>query len=343
MTFGGGFGGGRGPTGPSGSGGTGPAGPTGAAGATGAANINATTNKILKATSSTAGGNSALTDDGSTITSTLPHTISLANLQATDVVGQVLANPTASTNVVTVQRSPISKLSGSAWTGSSTPMLGQWRLIPRTSGHLRFVLEYDYGGGLGEGASYETSEPNIGRSCWLSYTLCSSGGGFVFQDESGLSRYARGGNGALEVYSAHSGDPLMVLSEDGIRIAPRVSDGGPFVGFESGSAALNNTTAVLAASYTPADGATLVVEATFTVKSGTDRATIVRRRSFQVDAGTVAVTGATQTVGTDNVAVALTGLVPTLDTDGTDVQAKLAGLLAVTGTVGCSLRVVNFT
>lgn len=114
-----GSGGATGPTGPTGAdGAAGATGATGPTGPTGAANITGTTNTLVKFTAASTGGDSGITDDGTTVATTRALTVQKDALTTTQTPGVTLQNETPATNPAQEQYSPVFVLTGRSWTGA---------------------------------------------------------------------------------------------------------------------------------------------------------------------------------------------------------------------------------
>lgn len=270
---------------------------------------------------------------GATTTFAGPLKAQKASIGTSTANGLVLENPTAATALATVQQGPAGEVSGAAWvSGVSQTMKTRWVLKPRTSGHVDYVLEYDRGFGYTEAFQYTTSEPNIFAEALLAYRFVSSSGGYLFQDVSGLYRYARAG-GALEVYSANTGDPLWIGGEHAVKMIPRSSDGGPYQLEESGTAdTTNNTQRTIATVDLPAN-CVVDVEAVFLPKSGSDGGKLVRRVTITVNSG-VATLGTERTPVPDDTPGALAGIAGTIDFSGGQARARFTGIAATNISTG---------
>jgi hypothetical protein len=137
---------------------TGPAGPTGAVGATGATgpagpagvgNINGTTNNIMKFTGATAGGNSQLTDDGTSVGVNVGALSSSIKLQVNSATGTNAFKTTLVTSPPTTVITPASIY------GESTTAMGVLG-VSNTQNGVYGLSASNFGGtvGVNSGAGY---------------------------------------------------------------------------------------------------------------------------------------------------------------------------------------------
>jgi hypothetical protein len=122
---------------------TGPTGPTGATGPTGpagSANISGTTNRVVKFTGTTTGGDSGISDDGTTISTTEALTIQKDAITTTQVEAVTLQNETATTSGVQEQYSPMAKLRGRSWTGAADEIEEFAAQLQGLDGRVRVAL-----------------------------------------------------------------------------------------------------------------------------------------------------------------------------------------------------------
>lgn len=204
-----------GPTGPQGdAGATGAIGPTGPAGS---ANISGTTNKVIRFTGTTTGGDSAITDDGTNVTSTRPVTAQVDNVTTTDTVGLAVRNTTAATASVTVQRSPQSVTEAHAWISSAdTKFLVRTVLVPTTSNTYqhRWDRSKDGGGSYTTPLYFTDSTPGQFVGALMSPSGYSTTGdtlGFFDADRSGVFR-GTVISGALEFLGRATTVPVLLRS-----------------------------------------------------------------------------------------------------------------------------------
>ena len=206
---------GAGPQGPQGD--PGPAGATGAtgpAGPAGSANISGTTNRVIKFTDPTTGGDSAISDDGSTCTITEPLTVRVDGGLAAAADGLSVRNTTPATSGQ-ARWSPTIILEAHAFvSGADATFLIRITLKPKTSGAYDFTIERSTNGGSSwtTPVTITSSTPSqfVGAVMAASgfatdgSTLC-----FFDADNSGLFR---GGSGDFRVIARSATLPMLLRS-----------------------------------------------------------------------------------------------------------------------------------
>lgn len=220
--------GGRGPQGPAGEGTPGPTGPTGPAGEAGAtgptgptgpagsANISGTTNKVVKFTGSDTGGDSVITDDGSTVTATKPIVAQVDSIGASNTVGLSARNTTASTAGVTVQRAPqIQQEAHARVSGADARFLTRGSWIPTTSNTFRWTWEFSRDGGSNWIEDLRVTDSTPGQfvgAVWCNSGFSSNNGPFFYDaDYAGMFRGSIE-TSALELIARQAGVPLYLRS-----------------------------------------------------------------------------------------------------------------------------------
>lgn len=282
----------------------------------------------LPASTTYAGVASALAGATGTTTVGNPLRVQKAGVLNTKVSGLILENPTAATSGNPVQFAPQWLSAGSAWVSGALRTMGYTvRCEPRTSGHVDLVFEYDWGdgGGFNEIFRITTSEPNTFAFGVVAYRYITSGGGLMFQNNSGVFRY-RNSRSGLEVYSASSDDPAEFNAEAALRFSPRMSDGGPILMHESGANSTIGAVTATVVSFTPPANCRLEVDVTVEADSAGDCAFLSRRRRFAVSGGAVTPKGSTQTIGTDDIDAPLAGAAADIAVSGGDVVGLFAGV-----------------
>lgn len=181
--------------------------------ASGAATVDASASVNLGTTNAT-----AVNIGHGTITTTINGTTDsvLAGIAAVKTTGTARRNTTAAVSVgATVQLAPSDVDEGHVWTTSDKTMRRRRTLVPRTSGNLDIITEYDTGSGsYSEAYRYTTLSSSSFRAAFQCYAfLCGSGG--VSQDSSGSGMFY-GGSGALQMKSYDSGNPLLMHSDEGV-------------------------------------------------------------------------------------------------------------------------------
>lgn len=159
-----------GPTGPTGAtgadGNDGATGATGPTGPTGAANASGTTNTIGKFTGTTTIGDSGITDDGTTVATTLAAVVQKDALTTTQVAGVTLQNETAATVGTQEQYSPIFVLRGRSWTGAADEIEEFGFQMQGSDGRARLAI-LRRGGGGGAWSTFATldeADPTYGTN-----------------------------------------------------------------------------------------------------------------------------------------------------------------------------------
>ena len=184
----------------------------GAPGPAGSANISGTANRVIKFTDTTVGGNSAITDDGATVTSTLPVVAQVDAVGTGTTAGLSAKNATVTTSGQ-VQRSPRIEMTGRAFvSGADTAFAGYLQLIPTTGGNYRITFSRLINVTESDAGYFTNSTPGqfVGALAASSGFASLSNGGFFFDsDYSGLFR---GGSGGLQVISRATGDYLLIRS-----------------------------------------------------------------------------------------------------------------------------------
>ena len=218
---------------------TGPQGPEGPTGPAGSANITGTANKVVKFTSSTAGGDSSITDDGTTVVITEPTTIQRDALAATNVVGLKVTNTTASSGGVPVQKPAAIRHEGRARNttggGSDEAAAFEMRLLPVSGGtvHAEWSINYDVASGSGALGRWATNLPSMGGGgLYLTSTIVLSAA------SNGLRSEASGNPGwkfvsTDSIWDAGSGNAWIKSGSGAIRV--EVTTTGNVALFSAGS------------------------------------------------------------------------------------------------------------
>lgn len=189
------------------------AGRPGVAGAAGSANISGTSGKLIQFTASATGGDSRISDNGTT--TTLPNT----DARVTRPVALLLQNATASDATNTVQEPGTVLYEGHVRVSGSDKtyrvrISARWR----TSGNLDIYVEKDLGAGSYSTAFLFTTltAGNFVQALQCSGLSATLGTvGFQF-DADGAGMF-RGGSGGLQLIS-HAADPLLVQSANVLKL-----------------------------------------------------------------------------------------------------------------------------
>lgn len=235
MGYEGGGGGAVGPTGPTGA--TGAAGAVGATGAAGSANISATTGTILKATSTTAGGDSLLTETRSPdlVTCTGPYTTRLDAVGTDETIALLIDNQTAAA-AGAQQRPGYVAFRGRGWKTASTAASviteGGYQLRPiegSSAPVAHLYVGYRFGG-TGAWSSYgfwNSADNNYGTALQVAtyiatvsgFRLTANGGG-MSETGGGVVRFrnlaaASAWEGWSSPSTGHTGSRFDLISDQG--------------------------------------------------------------------------------------------------------------------------------
>lgn len=140
----------------------------GGGGGGGAAGTGGKVGKFTGSGASTSIGDSAITDDGTTVSIAEPTTVQRDALAATNVVGLKVANTTASTGGVPVQKPAAYRHEGRARNtgggGSDEAVAFELRLLPVSGGttHGQWSVVYDLASGSGTLGGFYTNLPSMG-------------------------------------------------------------------------------------------------------------------------------------------------------------------------------------
>ena len=335
-----------GPTGP-----TGPTGPEGPTGPAGSANITGTVGKLVKFTGTTAGGDSSITDDGTTVVITEPTTVQRDALAATNVVGLAVKNTTASSGGVPVQKPAAIRHEGRARNttggGSDEAAAFEMRLLPVSGGtvHAEWSINYDVASGSGALGRWATNLPSMGGGgLYLTSTIVLSAASNGLRGEGGGNpgyKFDGSWNAIID-----GGSSSYVSQQVAAGVVTRRLYGSKVLALEVGNSGTTTdaatTTAI--ATYSAPDETVFGVEATFTAwVNGTDYGSFVRQATFRRDGGTLAIVGTSTTVGTDGASAGFATVACALDASGTTIRGVVNGVALTTITWACVLRIVAFT